>query len=73
MGLKTIPELEWFFTTQEDLLSKVGLLLDRPSVIDSKHVAEGVVVRRNNIPRFVALKKKCFYFKILEGLIKKQL
>lgn len=71
MGLKTVPELDRFmFITIEDLMARVDLLLDRPSTIDSRHVSEGVVVRRNNIPGFASLKKKGYYFKVLEGLIK---
>jgi len=71
MGIKTVPELDRFlFTTQEDLLARVDLLLDRPSTLDNGHVSEGVVIRRNNIPGFAALKKKGFYFKMLEGIIK---
>lgn len=71
MGLKTVPELDRFmFTSKEDLLSRVDAFLDMPSTIDGRHVSEGVCVRRNNSVGFSVLKKKSYYFKCLEGLIK---
>lgn len=73
MGIETVPELEHFmFTTVEDLCARVDLLLDRPSIIDSKHVAEGICVRRNNATTFSCLKKKGFYYKSLISAFKSE-
>ena len=45
-------------------------MLDIPDEIDPRHVCEGVVVRIDNRSKFAAYKKKGFYFKVLEGIIK---
>lgn len=73
MALETVPELDHFmFTTVEDLCARVDLLLDRPSIIDGRHVAEGVCVRRNNTTTFSCLKKKGFYYKSLISSFKSE-
>ena len=71
MGVNHVPELEkFFYKTEEDLLSKVDKYLDITDPIGKTHVAEGVVVRIDNKKTFKAYKKKGFYFKVLEGIIK---
>lgn len=71
MGLKTVPELDRFtFSSKEDLLNRVNNFLDVPSTIDRRHISEGVCVRKNNSVDFLVLKKKGYYFKCIEGLIK---
>ncbi len=73
MGLETVPELDRFsYTTKEDLDARIDLLAERPSTIDSRHIMEGVCVRRNNSVSFDCLKWKNVSFRILEGLIKEQ-
>lgn len=71
LGCKFVPILDKFlFTTIEDLNERINKWLDIPDEIDSRHVAEGVVVRIDNRSRFAAYKRKSFYFKVLEGIIK---
>jgi hypothetical protein len=71
MGCKFVPILDKFlFTTIDDLNDRVNKWLDIPDEIDPRHVAEGVVVRIDNRSKFTAYKRKSFYFKVLEGIIK---
>lgn len=71
MGIDTVPELEKFvFTTEKVALHKIVKHLDIPDPIGKTHVAEGIVLRLDNRIIFEAYKKKGFYFKVLEGLIK---
>lgn len=71
LGCKFVPILDKFlFTTIEDLNERVNKWLDIPDEIDSRHVAEGVVVRIDNRTKFTAYKRKSFTFKVLEGIIK---
>jgi hypothetical protein len=71
LGCKFVPILDKFlFTTIEDLNERVNKWLDMPDEIDSRHVAEGVVVRIDNRTKFTAYKRKSFTFKVLEGIIK---
>ena len=71
MGIDTVPELEKFvFTTEKVALHKIVKHLDIPDPIGKTHVAEGIVLRLDNRITFEAYKKKGFYFKVLEGLIK---
>ena len=44
--------------------------MDISDPIGKTHVAEGVVTRIDNKKTFKAYKKKGFYFKVLEGIIK---
>lgn len=70
-GCEYVPILDKFiFTTIEDLNDKVNKWLDIPDEIDPRHVSEGVVVRIDNRSKFTAYKKKGFYFRVLEGIIK---
>ena len=70
-GCKFVPILDKFiFTTIEDLNARVNKWLDVPDEIDSRHVAEGVVVRIDNRSKFTAFKRKSFTFKVIEGIIK---
>jgi len=71
MGVAHVPELnKFFYKTEEDLLKKVDKFLDITDPIGKTHIAEGVVVRIDNKKAFKAYKKKGFYFKVLEGIIK---
>ena len=71
MGIPHVPELDKFlYTTDEDLLERVDQYLDITDPIGKTHIAEGVVVRIDNKAKFKAYKKKGFYFKVLEGIIK---
>ena len=70
-GCKFVPILDKFlFTSIEDLNERVNKWLDIPDEIDSRHVAEGVVVRIDNRSKFTAYKRKSFTFKCIEGIIK---
>ena len=71
LGCKFVPVLDKFlFTTIDDLNQRVNKWLDMPDEIDSRHVAEGVVVRIDNRSKFTAYKRKSFTFKVIEGIIK---
>lgn len=71
MGINHVMELDRFiYTTKEDLYERVNKWLDIPDPIGKTHVAEGVVARLEDKSIFTAFKKKGFYFKVLEGLIK---
>ena len=73
LGVKHVPELEKFiYTTPEDLKERVNKYLDGMPVdeIGKTHIAEGVVVRIDNIDSFTAYKDKVFEFKVCEGIIK---
>lgn len=71
IGIPTVLEVDKFlFTTQEDLLERVNKYLDIPDPIGKTHIAEGIVARIDNRKSFKAFKKKGFYFKVLEGIIK---
>lgn len=71
MGCKFVPVLDKFlFTTIDDLNERVNKWLDIPDEIDPRHVCEGVVVRIDNRSKFTAYKRKGFFFKVLEGIIK---
>lgn len=71
MGINSVPELDKFiFTNKKSLMHKVEKYLDITDPIGKTHISEGVVVRIDNRKIFKAYKKKGFYFKCLEGLIK---
>lgn len=71
MGINSVPELDKFiFTNKKSLMQKVEKYLDITDPIGKTHISEGVVVRIDNRKIFKAYKKKGFYFKCLEGLIK---
>ena len=71
MGIPHVPELDkFFYTTEENLLKRVDKFLDITDPIGKTHIAEGVVVRVDNKKSFKAFKKKGFFFKVLEGIIK---
>lgn len=71
MGIPHVPELDKFlYTTEDNLMKRVDKHLDITDPIGKTHIAEGVVVRIDNKPKFKAFKKKGFYFKVLEGIIK---
>ena len=71
MGIPHVPQLDKFlYTNENNLLKRVDKFLDIQDPIGKTHIAEGVVVRIDNKPKFKAYKKKGFYFKVLEGIIK---
>ncbi len=71
MGVNHVPELDKFtYTTEDNLKVRVNKFLDIEDPIGKTHVAEGVVVRIDNNRKFKAYKKKGFFFKVLEGIIK---
>lgn len=55
---------------QECLMDLVECLIDKKDLVDPTQVLEGVVVRYEKGTDFCALKKKNYYFKVLEGIIK---
>lgn len=71
MGFEVVPELERFiYTTETDFLARIEKYLDTPSILDSRHIREGVVVRALNATTFKVAKEKSWGFKVLEGIIK---
>ena len=71
MGVNHVPEFEKFiYTTEANLLKRVEKYLDIQDPVGKTHIAEGVVVRIDNKKTFKAYKKKGFFFKVLEGIIK---
>ena len=71
MQINSVPQLDKFiFTTKDALMKRVEKYLDITDPVGKTHIAEGVVVRIDNNKTFKAYKKKGFYFKVLEGLIK---
>lgn len=72
LGVKFVPVLDKFiYTTWEDLIERCNSFLDVPEPLaNGSHIVEGVVVRIDNRDKFTAYKKKGFYFKVLEHLIK---
>lgn len=84
LGLETVPEIEGYVNnpikfygdTQEDyvklLLSDLEEKeLECPSLLDSSHIREGVVIRLEKASgKTIALKHKSFTFGILEGYLK---
>jgi len=81
LGIKTVPHLDTIIwkdlgnDLEERQVKLFNLLkdkwLDKPSVLDPRHVEEGVVLRIESPsePTYW-LKEKSFYFKVLEGIIK---
>lgn len=71
MGVNHVPEFDkFFYKTEGDLLKRVDKYLDITDPIGKTHISEGVVVRIDNKKTFKAYKKKGFFFKVLEGIIK---
>lgn len=71
MGVNHVLELDKFiYTGKISMMKKVNKYLDITDPIGKTHIAEGVVVRIDNKKTFTAYKKKGFYFKVLEGIIK---
>jgi hypothetical protein len=77
LNIDTVMELDKFYYNGnpellllkcEDFNSQIAL---KPSVFDSRHIDEGVVIRienGNSVPTF--LKEKAHIFKVLEGIAK---
>jgi len=85
MGLKTVPFLHSFIFNKihkddrdntKELMSKIGAYmsdadqLPSSSIIDNRHISEGIVLRIERGNEFTAYKHKSFHFKVLEGIIK---
>lgn len=71
MGVNHVPQLDKFlFTNEKTLMNRVNKYLDITDPIGKTHISEGIVVRIDNRKTFKSYKKKGFYFKVLEGLIK---
>jgi hypothetical protein len=58
------------FTDWADLMAIINKFCIEEKDLIGDHIMEGVVVRINNRPGFVAFKYKTMTFKILEGIIK---
>lgn len=73
LGVKTVPELCDSFIydgNEETLRELVESLTDGVSVVDSRHIREGVCVRAENYPAPTVMKSKSFAFKCMEGMQK---
>lgn len=71
MGFETVPELDRFiYTTEEEFIERIIKWIDIPSIIDSSHIIEGVVIRALNAPNFHVAKEKSWNFKVIEGIVK---
>lgn len=77
LGLKHVPELvdPFLFQSKEGLIAVVSLKTEGPnvpwpSVLDDRHIREGVVVRAESEHGTMWLKEKSFVFKCLEGICK---
>jgi len=71
MNVKIVPIFEsFFFTTLEDLESKVNEYAKGGDPIGKTHIREGVIIRVENNISFQVYKHKSFNFKVLEGIIK---
>jgi hypothetical protein len=75
LGVSYVPEIKTmntheFYEDKRKFIEYVESLLDKPSVLDSSHLEEGVVVRVENGMNLKAYKMKGFLYKYLEGIIK---
>lgn len=75
LGVKHVPEIKVmnsheFYNDKRKFMEYVETLLDKPSILDSSHIEEGIVVRLENGMNLKAYKKKAYLFKYLEGIIK---
>lgn len=78
LGMKTVPELEFFIVEDPERMRRlVGYLtedevngLPHPSTLDTRHIREGVVVRYESEHGTGWLKNKSFAFGCLEGYLK---
>ena len=73
MGIKIVPLFERFiYKNEKDLYKKIEKYLDITDIIGKTHISEGIILRIENKSDFKAYKKKGFYFKVLEGIIKEE-
>lgn len=71
MNVDMVPVLGQFeFINEDNLLSIAETMGEGRDPIGKNHIKEGVVVRVENNPGFLAYKHKSFEFKVLEGIIK---
>jgi len=69
LGLETVPVL--WIGPESNLDSAVSVFCtDKPSVLDSRHIMEGIVVRHESEHGINWLKQKTYEFSVLEGIIK---
>lgn len=71
MNVNMVPVITQFnFESEQHLMDLADALGEGADPIGKTHIKEGVVVRVENSPEFVAYKHKSFEFKVLEGIIK---
>ena len=73
LGVKPVPELCESFIydgDEEKLRELVEKLSEGSSILDKRHLKEGVVLRSEKYPQPMLMKSKSFQFKVLEGLQK---
>jgi hypothetical protein len=80
LGLKFVPELcILYFDTRHKEINNAKLTIsayvgtfldDGPSILDARHIREGVCVRIESPEGMTILKSKNYAFKVLEGIIK---
>jgi hypothetical protein len=72
LGVDTVRGVlrPFIHTDAESLLETVQMAVDGPSLFDSGHIREGVVVRVDSAPTFWAMKYKSHLFGMLEGYLK---
>lgn len=72
LGLKTVPVLTKFYSDDVDLISSTvdSYMTDSSSVLDSRHLAEGVCIRIENSNGISIYKEKNWLFGICEGYLK---
>jgi len=70
LGVDHVPVLDTgIVLNTEEFLKHVEHLITRESTIDSSHIMEGAVIRRDG-STWKAYKHKSFEFKVIEGIIK---
>ena len=72
LGVETVTEIDKFvFDGNRDRLNAyVETLLEGPSLIDSRHMREGVCIRVENEFGHRVYKEKSYSFKLAEGIVK---
>ena len=72
LGLKLVPEFVGpiVFESQEQLLNLCKKYADGSSLLDKRHIREGVVVRVEHPDMWIALKYKGYFYAELENLAK---
>ncbi len=72
LGVETVTEIDKFvFDGNRDRLNAyIETLLEGPSLIDSRHMREGVCIRVDNEFGHKVYKEKSYSFKLAEGIVK---